>query len=83
MNKFFCVIVTLLCMEHVQALPHPTCQKFFTEMETRIADIRDEKDRLRVRAHWTPTKNKMLSQTQGTQAKACQNGLLSLRSQVK
>lgn len=83
MNKVLCIIATLLCIGYAQALPHPTCQKFFTEMETRIADIHDEKDRQRVRAQWTPTKNKMLTRTQGTQAKACQNGLLSLRRQVK
>ncbi|MDG2957163.1 hypothetical protein [Exercitatus varius] len=82
MKQFFCVTAMLLRMKNARAFPF-ACQKFFMETDARMTDIRDEKNRRRVHARRTTTKNKMPIQIQNTQAKAVQNGLLTLRHQVK
>ena len=82
MKQFLCVTAMLLRMKNARAFPF-TCQNIFTETDARIADIRDEKNGRRVHVHRMATKNKMPIQIQSTQAKAGQNGLLTLRHQVK
>jgi len=49
MKQFFCVTAMLLRMKNARAFPF-ACQKFFMETDTRMTDIRDEKNRRRVHA---------------------------------
>lgn len=84
MRKWLIAVITaMLFIANAQAATHPTCKKFFKQMDEQIAllqhaQIADTKKK-ELKMQWTQRKAAMVKQTQESQARACQNGLNSLR----
>ena len=80
MKKLLIALTAMvLFTANAQAATHPTCKKFFKIMDDSIAHLPEGAERKRLLEQWTPVKAKMVKQTQESQARACQNGLNSLR----